>query len=133
MHERGSFDMALEPTASPFLSAFPAALHSPDILDAVRSNFTLARDAMKRDERNDNGKLRAAFIRTFLEVAYPLLNRADMPEFELKNAADLEIRATIISKASKAAKKQKLLAYLLSGEEQFRPFSVDQLHYQILA
>ena len=130
--ELGSFDMRTEPIQSPFLSTFANSLDNPDILDAVRFNFILAREALKRDEKNDNNKLRKTFIKSYLEVCYPLLYHADMPEFDLTNADDLEIRSTVISKAGKAAKKQKLLPFLLSGEEKFKPFSIDELKYEIL-
>ena len=129
----GSFDTSTEPIQSRFLSSFVEALKQPDILDSVRFNFTVAREAMKRDERNDNYKCRKQFIKTYEETCYPLLNHSKMPEFDLTSHDDLEMRRTIINKAAKLAKKNKILQYLLDGQEDFKPFNIDELRYRIKA
>ncbi len=131
--EIGSFDGNTEPIQSCFLSTFAEALRKPDLLDAARLTFQLARENMKRDERSDNNKLRKAFVRAYTEICYPLLHLASMPEFDLRNHENLEIRRTMIQNAAKAVKKQSLLKYLLEGSEEFRPFNVDEVRFEILA
>ncbi len=131
--ENGSFDANTEPIHSCFLSTFSEALKQPDILDAVRFAFQLARENMKRDERNDNHKLRKTFVKTYNETCYPLLNLADFPEFDLKNHENLEIRRTMIQQAAKLVKKQNLLKYLLDGSVTFKPFNMDEIRFEILA
>jgi len=39
----------------------------------------------------------------------------------------------MIQNAAKAVKKQSLLKYLLEGSEEFRPFNVDEVRFEILA
>lgn len=109
------------------------SLKQPDILDAVRFSFTTAKEAMKRDDRNDPTKLRKQFIKCYQEICYPLLYNANMPEFDLRNHNDMEIRGTIVINTTKLIKKNKLLEYLLDGREEFVPFNLDELRYEILA
>ena len=133
MIEIGSFDASTEPIQSTFLSSFSQALRQPDILDAVRFEFTLLKENMKRDERNDNSKCRHNFVKAYEEIAYPLLYHSEMPMFDLRNHQDMEIRTTIIAKIAKLVKKHKLLQFLLDGQEEFAPFSIDEVRYELLS
>lgn len=129
----GSFESSIEPIHDIFLSTFPNALYHPDILDQVKHSFILTKENMRRDEKNDNLKLRRIFIKLYNETCYPLLYHSLVPGLNLNSNEDLETRSSLINRCTKLVRKEKLLEYLLDGREDFEPFQIDELSYQILA
>ena len=130
--EKGPFDICTKSIHSEFLKIFPACLTQPDILDSLKFLFNSYKEGLKRDERNNNEKLRNEFVKLFKEVCYPLLNLADIPAFDLSDHEAMEIRAQTIMRLSKLVRKGKLLEFLLDGSENFTPFNIEELRYNIL-
>jgi hypothetical protein len=77
--------------------------------------------------------LRKAFIRTFNEIAYPLLHHSNLPEMKWHDVDSMEARETIIKRFSKQARKNKIsFDHLLNDDEEFKPFNMNELAFEIL-
>ena len=56
-----------------------------------------------------------------------------MPDLALSEHEAIEARQTIIDRVAKANRKKKTLEYLLDDTENFHPFSIEELRYDVLA
>jgi len=87
---------------------------------------------MKRDEKNDEAHMRNFFIRIFNKIAYPLLFNIDILEIALDNSDEITEREATIETHYQKVQKGNLLKSLLNGEEDYAPFDINQVTYQVI-
>lgn len=119
------------PMHSAFLATFPKALSHSDLINYVKKIFDEKRSAMKRDERNDENKLRKKFIDLFLRIAYPLLHMSDF-YVEQFDSESIKAREETMERHFQAVHKNDVLKSLLSEDEDHEAFDLNELSYQFL-
>ncbi|CAF0747243.1 unnamed protein product [Brachionus calyciflorus] len=133
LSDLGSFDVTTEPIHSEFLKTFPKALENPDILNAARIFFNYQKDHLKRDEKNDQLKLRKLFLKIYCELCYPLLFNYTLPPLVLHKQELMESRQITIDLIAKKARKENSIEYLFDDNYKFEPFYTEELRFEIFA
>lgn len=68
-------------------------------------------------------------------MCYPLLHMTDVPKFNLSDPDAIEVRQVTIDRVMKSSRKKDsgMLDYLLKDTFSYKPFSIDELRYDLIS
>ncbi|CAK8690044.1 unnamed protein product [Clavelina lepadiformis] len=118
---------------SSVIATFLTAADYPDIMDAVRRNWSEKVKTLSRGDKRDKENMKNVFKTVIMETAYPLLHFSTLPNQHWANKQVETGRIQQIYQTANLLKQPNgALNYFLSSANDFEPFDISEIAFDPL-